>query len=271
LSIKSVWAFLSEKARVLFFGVNKDAATLQAILDPATFLGIVISDDAAVYAGFTNSQKCWAHLLRKAIKLTLLDSASTDYREFTDRLLEIYRTACRVQRDGRLGDAGRKRKVAELDDAILDLCSTVWSAELPKLAGVEDDYRLLCNELMRLMLNEELFTFVTAPAVETPHGVAQPVNGTNNEAERTLRAPAGCRDTGRTNKAPSGTRRQSIIVSVFESLRNFIERLTLKSVIDEVNHWIKTGQSCFAKLVDQLGLRLPDEPILKRVFPNPSG
>jgi hypothetical protein len=29
------------------------------------------------------------------------------------RLLEIYRAACRVQRDGRLGDEGRKRKVAD--------------------------------------------------------------------------------------------------------------------------------------------------------------
>ena len=34
-SIHSVWAFLSEKARVLFFGVHKDAATLEKILDPA--------------------------------------------------------------------------------------------------------------------------------------------------------------------------------------------------------------------------------------------
>ena len=70
-SINSVWAFLSEKVRVLFFGVHKDAETLRQILDPATFAGIVISDDAAVYANFTQSQKCWAHLLRKAIKLTL--------------------------------------------------------------------------------------------------------------------------------------------------------------------------------------------------------
>ena len=66
-SINSVWAFLTEKARVVLFGVHKDGATLQQILDPATFEGIVISDDAAVYAKFTHSQKCWAHLLRKAI------------------------------------------------------------------------------------------------------------------------------------------------------------------------------------------------------------
>ena len=56
-SINSVWAFLSEKVRVLFFGVHKDAETLRQILDPATFEGIVISDDAAVYANFTQSRR----------------------------------------------------------------------------------------------------------------------------------------------------------------------------------------------------------------------
>ena len=96
-SLHSVWAFLSEKVRVLFFGVHKDADTLQPILDPATFAGIVISDDAAVYANFTQAQKCWAHLLRKAIKLTLLEPDNAEYRRLTDRLLEIYRAACRVQ------------------------------------------------------------------------------------------------------------------------------------------------------------------------------
>ena len=59
-SINSVWAFLSEKARLLFFGVHKDSDTLKEILDPKTFAGILFSDDAAVYANFTASQKCWS-------------------------------------------------------------------------------------------------------------------------------------------------------------------------------------------------------------------
>jgi hypothetical protein len=33
---------------------------------------------------------------------------------------------------------------------------------LPPLEGPQDDYRLLVNELMRLMLTKELFTFVLA-------------------------------------------------------------------------------------------------------------
>ena len=57
-SINSVWTFVSEKVRVLFFGVHKDADTLKQILNPETFAGIVVSDDAAVYANFTQSQKC---------------------------------------------------------------------------------------------------------------------------------------------------------------------------------------------------------------------
>jgi hypothetical protein len=272
-SIHSVWTFLSEKARVLFFGVHKDADTLQAILDPATFAGIVISDDAAVYANFTHSQKCWAHLLRKAIKLTLLEPNNAEFRTFADQLLEIYRAAGRVQRDQRLSDAGRARKVAELDDDILDLCGGVWALELPKGEGAEDDYRLLCNELMRLMLDRRLFTFVTAAPVITPQGITQPVAGTNNEAERTLRAPAIARKTGRTNKTLAGARRQTIIVSVLESLRNHLASFTLNTVIDEITSWWNTGRSCFAELADELGL--PAAPtagtILDRVLPRPSG
>src|SRR6266511_2848227 len=43
-SLNSVWAFLSEKARVVLFGVHKDADTLKLILDPASFAGLVFSD-----------------------------------------------------------------------------------------------------------------------------------------------------------------------------------------------------------------------------------
>jgi transposase len=275
-SIKSVWAFLSEKVRVLLFGVHKDAATLQAVLDPATFGGIVVSDDAAVYGNFTHSQKCWAHLLRKAIKLTLLEPANAEYRKFTDRLLDIYRAACRVQRDGRLSTAGRDRKVAALDDEVLELCGPAWSAELPKSEGPANDYRLLCNELMRLMLAKQLFTFVTAAPITMPSGETTPVAGTNNESERTLRGPAMARKTGRTSKTIRGARRQTIVVSVLESLRQQLSQFTLESVIREVLQWSDTGQSCFAQLLAKLRLPTPDPPtpatsILDRLLPVPSG
>ncbi len=276
-SINSVWAFLSEKVRVLFFGVHKDAETLRQILDPATFAGLVISDDAAVYANFTQSQKCWAHFLRKAIKVTLMEPANAEYRQFTDRLLEIYREACRVQRDRRLSAEGRRAKVGLLDDKILELCGPMWVAELPPGEGPQDDYRRLCNELMRVMLAEQLFTFVTAGPVEKPNGETLAVSGTNNEAERTLRSPALARDTGRTNKTVVGARRQTIIVSVLESLRQHLSSFTLSSIIQEIRRWSETGRSCFARCAEKLGLldhgRPADGhlPLLDRVIPEPDG
>jgi hypothetical protein len=277
-SINSVWAFLSEKARLVFFGVHKDATTLEAILDPATFAGLVISDDAAVYANFSQSQKCWAHLLRKAIKLTLQEPDNQEYRRFTDRLLEIYRQACRVQRDGRMNAAGRLGKVADLDDAILELCAPMWVLDLPPLEdGPENDYRLLVNEVMRLALEQQLFTFVTAEPATQPNGVSQPVAGTNNEAERTLRGPAEARKTGRTNKTPVGARRQTIIVSVLESLRLYLPQFTLTGVIAEINRWWQAGQSCFTTLLKKLKLPLPSPSgeetpsVLDRILPIPDG
>ena len=276
-SIHSVWAFLSEQVRVLFFGVRKDAQTLKQILDPATFAGIVISDDAAVYANFTQSQKCWAHFLRKAIKLTLLEPANAEYRQFTDRLLEIYRAACRVQRDRRLSAVGRKGKVAVLEDEVLELCAPMWVAELPPGEGPADDYRRLCNELMRVLLARQLFTFVTAEPVEKPNGETLLVSGTNNEAERTLRSPAQARDTGRSNKTVPGARRQTVIVSVLESLRQHLPTFTLSSVIAEIGRWSETGRSCFVRWAEKLGLTDQGFPavgrpsLLDRVLPLPDG
>jgi hypothetical protein len=276
-SIHSVWAFLSEKVRVLLFGVHKDAETLRQILDPATFAGIVISDDAAVYANFTQSQKCWAHFLRKAIKLTLMEPANAEYRQFTDRLLEIYREACRVQRDRRLSAEGRKGKVAGLEDEVLELCAPMWVAELPPGEGPEDDYRRLCNELMRVLLAEQLFTFVTAEPVEKPNGETLVAPGTNNEAERTLRSPAQARNTGRTNKTVCGARRQTVIVSVLESLRQHLSTFTLSSVIEEIWRWFETGRSCFTRWAEKLRLTGRGFPadgrpsLLDRVIPVPSG
>jgi transposase len=269
-SLNSVWAFLSEKARLLFFGVHKDAETLRQILDPAVFAGIVISDDAAVYANFSQSQKCWAHLLRKAIKLTLEAPDSAEYRQLTDRLLEIYRRACRAQRDGRLGDAGRAAKVAELDDAILELCGPVWVAELPPLEGPDNDYRLLCNELMRLMLDQQLFTFVTAAPIQTIAGETAPVAGTNNESERTLRGAAMARQTGRGNKTERGARRQTVLVSVLESLRLWLTDFTLGRVAAEIQRWVDRGRSCFADLMKKLKLQLPQDSILDTLLPVPA-
>ncbi|MGD0383436.1 MAG: hypothetical protein ABSA77_07950 [Thermoguttaceae bacterium] len=101
-------------------------------------------------------------------------------------------------------------------------------------------------------LAEQLFTFVTVEPVKKPNGETMLVSGTNNEAERTLRSPAQARGTGRTNKTVAGARRQTVIVSVLESLRQHLSTFTLSSVIKEIRRWCETGRSCFAFLRDLL-------------------
>ena len=246
-SINSVWAFLTERLTVMFYGVHQDGETLEQILDKATFEGVLISDDAAIYQGFSKAQKCWAHLIGKAIKLTLQAPEDPTYRHFADSLLAIYRSAKRVAADKRYSDAGRKRRVGELDDELLALCLERWVDETQQMDGVEGDYRRLVNEIMRLMLAEELFVFVTTAGVD----------GNNNASERELRDDALRRKTGRTNKTPRGARRQTILTSVLRTLSKQLRRFTLANVIAEVQRWAVCGRSCFTDQANAANVRRP--------------
>lgn len=146
-----------------------------------------------------------------------------------------------------------------------------WFVECPQQEGHRDDYRRLCNQVMNLLLKQELFSFVTTPAVVQPNGKVSPVSGTNNESERTLRTSAMARETGRANKTVRGARRQSIITSVLESLRTYLPILTLSSLMEEVTRWAKQGSSCFARAVRQIGKSKHKAGVLDAVLPQPSG
>jgi transposase len=237
----SLWAFASKLQCVFLFGCRKDDATLDQMLPPEVFDGIGVSDDAAVYQGrFAQAQKCWAHLLRKAIKLTLLYPRRRQYRRFLDRLLQLYYDAKRVAADGRLGQEGREQRVANLEGRLCALCHPYWNygdKAPPGTKAHERDFLNLVNELMRLLMAEELFTFVLVPDVEA----------TNNSSERRLRNPAQERKAGRTSKTAAGAHRRSVVVSVLESLRANLEKFTLTSVLEEVGRWMSDGISLFAR------------------------
>jgi transposase len=168
--------------------------------------------------------------------------------------------------------------VAELDDEVLDLVAPMWAAELPPhQEGPLEDYRLLCNELMRLLLEQQLFVFVTAPATTAPHGETQAVAGTNNESERTLRGPAMARATGRTTKSVRGARRRTVITSVLESLRQYLLEFTLTTLLAEIERWATRGRSCFTDQLNKLkrasqgSIQDAEPSVLDAVLPLPVG
>jgi hypothetical protein len=224
----SLWSFLSEQWCVMLFGCSKDRQTLESILPPEAFDGVLVSDDAAVYQQGYNSQKCWAHLLRKAIKLTLLHPENRVYGRFLEDLLALFRDAKRAAQDRRLGDEGRETRVALLEGRLCDICHPHWPNVTPGLpeprSEAEKDFRNLVNELLRLTVDEQLFVFVLDPEVEA----------TNNRSERQLRSSALARKSGRTNKTDAGATRQTHIVSVLESLRRSLDRFTIDAVVDRI-------------------------------------
>jgi hypothetical protein len=235
----ALWTFASALVRVFLFGCHKDAATLDQMLPRDVFQGTGVSDDAAVYRHrFRRAQKCWAHLLRKAIRLALLYPRKKTYQRFLDELLEIFGDAKRAAADGRLSEAGRKKRVAELEGRLTALCQPYWQTPTAETPPHERDFRNLVQELWERMTDEELFTFVLDPDVEA----------TNNLPERLQRGPAQDRDVGRTNQTPVGARRRTVIVSVLESLRVNLEQFTLASVVEEVRRWMEEGISFFAKV-----------------------
>jgi len=247
----SLWVFASALERVFLFGCHKDAKTLDAMLPEEIFEGVGVSDDAAVYRRrFSWAQKCWAHLLRKAIRLALLYPRKKSYQRFLDHLLALYYDAKRAAADGRLGTKGRERRVAEFEGRLCALCRPYWRDPTPDMPPHERDFANLVNELIQRLFDEELFTFVLNPEVEA----------TNNLAERLQRGPAKDRDAGRTSKTAAGARRRSVITSVLESLRVNLSPFTLRSVVDEATRWMKDGISLFKQ---QLQAITPPVPALE--------
>lgn len=224
----SLWAFTSELHCVMLFGCSKDRQTLESILSPETFEGVLVSDDAAVYQQGYHGQKCWAHLIRKAVKLVLLHPDDSVYSRFLEDLLTLFRDAKRSSNDGRLGDKGRQIQVGEFEARLCDICHPHWPNITPGLpepqTAAESDFRNLVNELLRLMVAEQLFVFVLDPEVEA----------TNNISERQLRNSALARKANRTNKTDTGANRQTHIVSVLESLRRSLHNFTINTVVHKV-------------------------------------
>jgi hypothetical protein len=67
-----------------------------------------------------------------------------------------------------------------------------------------------------------------------------------------------------------------VIVSVLESLRQYLSTFTLSSVIEEIERWLEAGRSCFTRMAAKLGLtdgqaRTDCPSLLDSLLPVPDG
>jgi transposase len=234
------WVF-STTMHVLFrCGVSREKIEATKVLGES-FAGIGVTDDYAAYKNlFTEHQLCWAHLIRKAIKLALQYPDQPEYAAFLDELCETYHQALRYQRDGRLS-VGREAKAQQLLDRLRQLCTRHGEPIIPDETPAHlADFIRLQNELMDQP--GCLFVFVQHPEVEA----------TNNRSERNARREAEIRKGARTSKTNTGAQRRGVILSVLASLATRFQRFTLDHLLSEVTRWWDTGLSIFQLELNKL-------------------
>ena len=227
------WAF-STALHVLFrCGVGRGKDQAEEVLGKF-FTGIGVTDDYGAYTNlFTRHQLCWAHLIRKAIKLALQHPDEKHYAAFLDDLYDLYQQAVRYQKDRRLS-VSRAQKVCALQEGIRSLCTRHGeTVDESSQSEHEATFIRLQNELVDNLAC--LFVFVEHPQVEP----------TNNRSERTVRREAEIRKGGRTSKTPSGAQRRGVIMTVLASLRTRFPRFTLEHLLWEVQRWCAEGRSIF--------------------------
>jgi len=253
------WVFSTSMHVLYRCGVSRKKTEATDILGES-FGGIGVTDDYAAYRDmFSQHQLCWAHLIRKAIKLALQNPNEPQYAEFLDGLCSIYDDAKQLRDDALTDaeDASRIAVVTQLQNRITSLCNrreeTIITAKTaakfkPAIEPTADHAATLILLQRELADNVDcLFVFVEYPEVEP----------TNNRSERNVRREAEIRKGARTSKTAQGAKRRGTIVTVLASLQTRISNFTLSNVLAEIDRWLESGSSLFQQELQALHLSLP--------------
>lgn len=226
------WIFKSINHTLLLYGEKRNEEVLDRILPRKKFTGVGSSDCYRIYENrFEKAQKCWAHFLRKAIKLMLLYPENRRYNEFFKSLYAIFVEAKNLK----LLEGEKAEGISILESKVAILCTEKLRKLTEKTLRDEREFVNLQKNLTRNL--KDLFTFVSVKEVDP----------TNNTAEQGLRHVARSRNNYQTSKTKAGAHRHSVISSVFFSLRQNLKEFTMQVVTDEVIRWQKQGKSLFAE------------------------
>jgi hypothetical protein len=230
------WIFKSLSHTLLLYGEKRDEEVLDRILPRKLFKGTGISDCYKIYEKrFTTAQKCWAHFLRKAIKLMLMYPEKKQYHDFFKELYKIFVEAKEIKEKS----DKKTEEVKKLEERIKRLCI---ENERKLLKDTLKDEREFVNLQKNLTRNiKDLFTFVIIKEVEP----------TNNNAEQGVRHVARARNNYQTSKTKKGAKRHSIIASVLFSLKQNLTEFNLATVTKEAIRWRTEGKSLFEQQLQQ--------------------
>lgn len=239
------WVFSTSMHVLYKCGVSRKKTEATNILGE-NFAGTGVTDDYAAYKSmFTKHQLCWAHLIRKAIKLALKNPNQPEYAKFLDELCSIYDNAKQLREVSLASDEPTgAATIKQLQDRITQLCTRSDEVVItPKTAEKSESSVTATSEPEAAFINLQrelvenldcLFVFVEQPEVDP----------TNNLSERNVRREAEIRKGARTSKTSNGAKRRSTIVTVLASLETRIT-FTLSNMLSEVKQWYDSGKSLF--------------------------
>jgi len=233
------WIFKSLKHTLLLYGESREEKILDQILPTEEFKGVGVTDCYKIYEKrFPQAQKCWAHFLRKIIRLTLLYPEKEIYKIFLEKLAALFKEGKKIKSKETLTCQEKEKRAEELMKKVEKICT---KKEIKLSKDTPKDFREFVNLQKNLIRNKnDLFTYVFHEEVEP----------TNNIAERGFRDSSRARNNYQTSKTLKGAKKRSIIKSTLASLRQNLDQFSLEAVLQETVKWRREGKSLFQRQLE---------------------
>jgi transposase len=161
-----LWVAVSARATLFHLGPGRGSEELRCFLGPG-YAGVTISDRWVAYQICRWRQLCWAHLARNFEELGLRGGKAVQFSEAGMALCKQVFTLCRSVREGNLSREQLRAEIEPVRTRMRHLLEQGAASEEKRVVG-------FCRNVLKLW--PWLWTFVE-----------EPVEPTNNAAERALR------------------------------------------------------------------------------------
>jgi transposase len=180
-----LWVATAKSATLFHLGSGRGSKELRRFLG-SSFGGVINSDRWCAYQMYERRQLCWAHLTRNFRKLALRGGKAVPFAERGEAVCKQVFRLCWDLLEGRLDRAQLAKKIKPVQARLRRLLREGVASSDKRVAG-------FCRNVLKLWLS--LWTFVR-----------EPVEPTNNAAERALRAAVLWRKSCFGSQSDSGLR-----------------------------------------------------------------
>lgn len=222
VSGKTHWLWCFANAQVCYYLIDRSRGSpaLHRFFTES-FRGVLIHDFWAAYESVwaEDRQYCLVHLLRELEKVDQTND-SKEWRRFAKKLRRLIRDGIRLRKRPDFEPVRYRRRIVMIDRRLNDLAWSTYVDPDPARIAKRLDRHLDC-----------LFAFLDRPEIPWE----------NNFAERMLRPAVILRKNSQSNRSEKGAAVQSILMSVYQTLRLRGHSPT-KTIADALRTYTTTGQ-----------------------------